>query len=211
MFNIGQAVTQEGFLNRYVVEVTGKYVSAPGEAIVIMGGFVPGEDDVYVSDLVETCKRLINAYKDGRDETDEYYHIEGYETWFAPSALTDAERASLPATIREHAKEWLADPTGAPGSRATFASVQLYYYDGEGTKYSVEYTPEEMRKVSSSMINSIGYESKTQKLRIEFSKGQEYVYFDVPSHVYRDLMSASSVGRHFIANVRDYYQYERVS
>lgn len=61
--------------------------------------------------------------------------------------------------------------------------------------------------VSSSNISSIGYDSDSYTLEIEFLNGKTYQYFDVPVHVHEGLMQAASHGSYFNANVRNTYRY----
>lgn len=61
--------------------------------------------------------------------------------------------------------------------------------------------------VSSSNIASVGYDKEEQTLEVEFNSGAVYQYFQVPVNVYEGLISASSVGKYFNANVRDVYSY----
>lgn len=55
----------------------------------------------------------------------------------------------------------------------------------------------ERQQVSSSDLASIGYDPSTHILEVEFVTGSLYQYQSVPSHTYRELMSASSHGRYF--------------
>ncbi|MFC1596178.1 helicase HerA-like domain-containing protein, partial [Candidatus Margulisiibacteriota bacterium] len=64
--------------------------------------------------------------------------------------------------------------------------------------------------VESSNIESIGYESDSQTLEIEFLNGAVYQYFDVPEHIYNGLMAADSHGKYLAANIKGYYRYSRV-
>ena len=211
MFSIQQKVEEKSFKDCYVVEVTGRFVASSGTAVMNMGGFHPKTDEIHLADLIETLERLVTAYRYGRGEDDEYYHIDGYEKWFAQSSLLEKEIQQLPTTVQEHGVEWLADPAGKPGSRATFASYELYYFDENGTKYQVAYTPEQMRKVSSSMINQIGYDKSTGSLRVEFVGGAVYRYLDVPHSVYQDLLVAESKGKFLNRNIKGQYEFERES
>jgi len=43
-----------------------------------------------------------------------------------------------------------------------------------------------------------------------FADGKVYQYFDVPQHVYEELVNAPSVGKYFHINVRGVYRYARV-
>jgi hypothetical protein len=64
--------------------------------------------------------------------------------------------------------------------------------------------------VESSNIESIGYDSKSQTLEIEFLNGTIYQYFDVPEGVFGELMSADSHGKYLSANIKGVYRYSKV-
>jgi hypothetical protein len=66
------------------------------------------------------------------------------------------------------------------------------------------------QSVSSSNIASIGYDVNSQTLEVEFLNGGVYQYFDVPQHVYEELMGAGSKGKHLASNIKGYYRYSRV-
>jgi hypothetical protein len=63
--------------------------------------------------------------------------------------------------------------------------------------------------VSSSNIASVGHDDPAQTLEVEFLNGAVYEYYDVPEHVYQELISASSVGRYFAQRVKDVYGFSR--
>lgn len=65
--------------------------------------------------------------------------------------------------------------------------------------------------MSSSNLRSVGYDEAERILEIEFHGGQVYRFYGVPPHVYRQLMTASSHGKYFHANVKDRYPYERIA
>ncbi len=67
------------------------------------------------------------------------------------------------------------------------------------------------RTVSSSNIESIGYDAPSQTLEVEFRDGRIYQYFGVPESVYAGLMAASSHGSFLHAHVKGAYSYQRVS
>ncbi len=67
----------------------------------------------------------------------------------------------------------------------------------------------ERQSVSSSNLVSIGYDASSQTLEVEFKGGTVYQYFDVPEDEYDSLMSASSHGVYFSANIRDNYKFEK--
>ena len=64
--------------------------------------------------------------------------------------------------------------------------------------------------VESSNIESIGYDSKSQTLEIEFLNGSLYQYFDVPEHVFNELMAADSHGKYLNANIKGIYRFSKV-
>ena len=64
--------------------------------------------------------------------------------------------------------------------------------------------------IISSSIKSIGYDSQSCILEIEFSRGAIYQYKDIPSfHVIR-LLFAESVGKYFDINIKKNYEYEKI-
>ena len=66
------------------------------------------------------------------------------------------------------------------------------------------------QSVTSSNIASIGYDTSSQTLEIEFLNGSVYQYFDVPQHVYNGLMSADSHGQFLAQNIKGVYRYSKV-
>jgi hypothetical protein len=65
--------------------------------------------------------------------------------------------------------------------------------------------------VVSSNIAAIKYDDESETLSVRFKDGDEYEYFDVPSGLYDDFMSASSKGRFFHQNIKDNYFYNRLN
>jgi KTSC domain len=63
--------------------------------------------------------------------------------------------------------------------------------------------------VSSSNIASVGYDSASETLEIEFKNGLIYHYFNVPEIMHEQLMAASSLGSFFNANIRNVYGWQR--
>lgn len=64
--------------------------------------------------------------------------------------------------------------------------------------------------VNSSNIASIGYESSTQTLEVEFHSGGIYEYYNVPSHVYTALMNATSHGGYLAKNIKGHYKFSEL-
>ena len=56
--------------------------------------------------------------------------------------------------------------------------------------------------VISSNVASVGYDSGTSTLEIEFKKGGVYQYSNVPPAVHAGLVAAPSVGRYFDVNIK---------
>ncbi|MFA7615500.1 MAG: KTSC domain-containing protein [Weeksellaceae bacterium] len=68
----------------------------------------------------------------------------------------------------------------------------------------------ERKSVTSSNIASIGYDEASSTLEIEFLNNSIYQYFDVPQHIYRDLMQADSHGKYLAQNIKGVYRYSKV-
>ena len=56
--------------------------------------------------------------------------------------------------------------------------------------------------VSSSDIRSVGYDSDSLMLEVEFLSGAVYQYANVPAAVYHGLLAAPSKGRYFNQFIR---------
>lgn len=66
--------------------------------------------------------------------------------------------------------------------------------------------------VESSNLASVGYDSDSLTLEIEFNSGGIYQYFTVPQDVYHGLMSAGSKGSYFHQNIKlAGYPYQRIA
>lgn len=68
----------------------------------------------------------------------------------------------------------------------------------------------EMYNVESTNIHSIGYDDEKAILVIEFLGGSVYEYYDVPSYVFDELMSAESKGRYANMNIYKMYSQSRI-
>jgi hypothetical protein len=64
--------------------------------------------------------------------------------------------------------------------------------------------------VTSSNVESIGYDEDSSTLEIEFKNGTTYQYFDVPENVYNELKNADSVGGYLASRIKGTYRYSRV-
>jgi len=67
----------------------------------------------------------------------------------------------------------------------------------------------ERQPVESSNLVSIGYDHDTSTLEIEFRQSI-YQYFDVPHHIYEELMNSRSKGSFHHQNIKTAYSYAQV-
>ena len=65
-------------------------------------------------------------------------------------------------------------------------------------------------QVASSNIRSIGYDSTTQTLEVEFQSGWVYQYYGVPASLNENIMQASSKGQFLNQYIKNAYPYSRV-
>jgi len=64
----------------------------------------------------------------------------------------------------------------------------------------------EMIRVSSSAINSVGYDLATNRMRIAFQQGHSYNYCGVPQSIYEAFMRSFSKGTYYNSHIKDRYQ-----
>lgn len=64
--------------------------------------------------------------------------------------------------------------------------------------------------VTSSNISSIGYDSNTRTLEVQFNNRSIYQYYNVPQSIYNGLMSASSHGSYLHSHVKNIYPYKQI-
>lgn len=64
----------------------------------------------------------------------------------------------------------------------------------------------ERHTVSSSSIASVGYDSNSETLEVEFVKtGRVYEYYNVPQFMYDRLLEAPSIGIFFNTEIKNAY------
>jgi KTSC domain len=68
----------------------------------------------------------------------------------------------------------------------------------------------ERKKVNSSQIRSVGYETGSQTLEVEMSDGTVWQYTRVPTEVYRRLMAAPTIATYYRDNIEEDYSRRRV-
>ena len=64
--------------------------------------------------------------------------------------------------------------------------------------------------VASSNVSSIGYDTNTQTLEVEFLNGRVYQYYGVPDHMHEQIMQTSSKGKFLNQYIKNSYPYSRV-
>lgn len=68
----------------------------------------------------------------------------------------------------------------------------------------------ERQYVESSNVRSIGYDENLCILEVEFHSGLVYQYYDVPSYVYYEFMTADSKGGFLHQNIKDHFVCQRI-
>ena len=61
----------------------------------------------------------------------------------------------------------------------------------------------ERESVSSSLLESVGYDPAEDVLEVELESGSVYQYRDVPEETAEELLAADSLGRYFTHHIRD--------
>ncbi len=64
--------------------------------------------------------------------------------------------------------------------------------------------------LDSTNLSSVKYWKNTKTLRVLFTNGSEYDYFNVPADVVQDLMTAPSAGSYHNRKIKGVYSYARV-
>ncbi len=67
-----------------------------------------------------------------------------------------------------------------------------------------------MMPVDSSNLAAVGYDKKSQTLRIRFGHGGLYEYYNVSEDEYEGLMNAPSHGRYFNFNIKGSYEWSEL-
>jgi len=73
-------------------------------------------------------------------------------------------------------------------------------------------TPIESSAVKSSNLKHVSYDSDRRELTIVFNyQNSRYVYSSVNKRVYTNLINATSKGKYFDRNIKDKYQFRKLS
>ena len=65
-------------------------------------------------------------------------------------------------------------------------------------------------RVVSKAIRAIGYDRNTETLGVEFIRGAVYHYFNVPSSIHAEFLSASSHGTFHSQHIKKRFLYRRI-
>lgn len=68
----------------------------------------------------------------------------------------------------------------------------------------------EMQSVTSSNVESVGYDPEKKELRIKFKSGGTYSYAEVPKTVYESLMASDSKGAFVASAIRGRFKHGKV-
>ena len=68
----------------------------------------------------------------------------------------------------------------------------------------------DLRPVSSSNIDQVGYDPSTETMQVVFQNGSVYEYRGVPQGEYDAFISAPSLGSYLNRNIRNNYAYEKI-
>ena len=68
----------------------------------------------------------------------------------------------------------------------------------------------ERQRVSSTNVQSIGYDATNHTLEVEYHGGGLYQYFDVPANMHAALMRTSSKGRYLNDHIKDHYRCRKI-
>jgi hypothetical protein len=63
----------------------------------------------------------------------------------------------------------------------------------------------EMKLVTSSAMQAVGYDPASRRMRIRFAEGNDYDFCGVPESIYQGLMSAFSKGTYYNDYIKDRY------
>jgi KTSC domain len=63
----------------------------------------------------------------------------------------------------------------------------------------------------SKLLTSSAYDDGKHILYLRFRSGEVYRYFEFPTELYRELLTADSQGRYFLSHIRNQFRYERLA
>ena len=66
------------------------------------------------------------------------------------------------------------------------------------------------QRLTSQVLESVGYKPETRTLEVEFKENGVYRYFGVPEKIYREMMAAPSRGAYFNKNIKPNYRFAKM-
>ena len=72
-------------------------------------------------------------------------------------------------------------------------------------------TKTDMTYVESSCLLAASADKANNTMDVQFHSGAVYRYFEVPEHIFDELMNAESHGIYFSQNIRTKYNYKRLN
>jgi death-on-curing protein len=118
--------------------------------------------------------------------------------------------AELVATDEEKYVQMLALAEGKLSERdfAVWLRQRLRFAaPGKAHEPRKRYLTMQMKVIRSSAIARIGYDFDKKVLRLEYTNGRRYDYFDVPPEVYEELLEAESAGEFVNVVIKPNYAY----
>ena len=67
-----------------------------------------------------------------------------------------------------------------------------------------------LQKVNSSNLDLVGHDPITSEMIVRFKNGDIYRYENIKESVYKDMISAVSVGKFFNSNIRGKYEFKKI-
>lgn len=68
----------------------------------------------------------------------------------------------------------------------------------------------EIEITRSGMITNAIYNDGEKLLTLTFNKGGVYTYKDVPDEVFKAMLAAESIGKYFLAHIKNKYETEKL-
>ena len=65
--------------------------------------------------------------------------------------------------------------------------------------------------LESTSLASVQYDPALQRLEVEFRDGEQYVYFQVPSRRYQELLDSDSKGAFFNRHIRNCFAFKQLT
>lgn len=122
------------------------------------------------------------------------------ERHFRSPKYTDYVDSSLIKVIEQY--------NGLIDERSLYLLNEADEAEAEGVDVKVSMSDDGFVFLESSNIHSVKYDQDLSVLYVRFLNGSCYFYYDVPRHVYAELLLADSVGRYLNKNIAYSYRYK---